>query len=422
MTDRRVVFTGLGLVSPLGLKTDEVWRRLVAGESGVRAIDLFDASDLTCRVAGQVPQGSYAENGLDLDAWLDPKERRKTDRFIQLAIVAAELAIADAGWHPQTLQGCEETGVLIGSGIGGLESIVQATDVMNERGPRRLYPFFVPSCLINLAAGQVSIRHGFRGPNHAIVTACATGSHAIGDAARMIRFGDAEVMVAGGAESPVCRLGVAGFCASRALSTGFNDTPEAASRPWDRHRDGFVAGEGAAIVVLEAYEHAKRRGARIYGELLGYGMSGDAHHVTAPAPDGSGGYRAMHQALRSARLPPDAIDYINAHGTSTPVGDDIELQAVERLFGAHCSKLAMSSTKSSVGHLLGAAGALEAIFSILSIYHKAIPPTINLHEPSLESPIDRVPHQGRDQDVKTVLSNSFGFGGTNASLVFGELR
>ena len=414
---KRVVVTGIGTINPLGLGADAVWDALIAGQSGIRAIDDFDTEDLTCKVAGRVP----SEN-IDLDSLLEPKEQRKLDRFIVYGIIAADQAIADSGFVADSDDKAARSGVLIGSGIGGLETIYDSSLLLAERGARRLSPFFIPSALINLISGQVSIRHGLKGPNHAVVTACSTGAHAIGDAARLIKYGDADLMVAGGAEAAVCRLGIAGFCALRALSTGYNDTPAEASRPWDSGRDGFVMGEGAGVVVLEEYEHAKARGAKIYAEIKGYGLSGDAYHITAPAEDGDGGYRSMSAALRDARLDIEAIDYINAHGTSTPLGDIIELNAVTKLYGGDKSKINMSSTKSSIGHLLGASGAVEAIFSILAVMHDTLPPTRNLDTPSEEAQgINLVAHEAQSRKVRNVLSNSFGFGGTNASLIFGKL-
>ena len=414
---KRVVVTGIGTINPLGLGADAVWDALVAGQSGIRAIDDFDTEDLTCKVAGRVPTGS-----IDLDSLLEPKEQRKLDRFIVYGIIAADQAIADSGFVADSDDKAARSGVLIGSGIGGLETIYDSSLLLAERGARRLSPFFIPSALINLISGQVSIRHGLKGPNHAVVTACSTGAHAIGDAARLIKYGDADLMVAGGAEAAVCRLGIAGFCALRALSTRYNDAPAEASRPWDSGRDGFVMGEGAGVVVLEEYEHAKARGAKIYAEIKGYGLSGDAYHITAPAEDGDGGYRSMSAALRDARLDIEAIDYINAHGTSTPLGDIIELNAVTKLYGGDKSKINMSSTKSSIGHLLGASGAVEAIFSILAVMHDTLPPTRNLDAPSEEAQgINLVAHEAQSHKVRNVLSNSFGFGGTNASLIFGKL-
>lgn len=408
----------MGITSPLGLGVERVWRRLINGESGIAAIQSFDVKDLPAKIAGQVPLGTRAEGGLDLNEWIPVKEQKKMGRFIQLAWVAAAEAVEDSGWAPQDEEGRCATGVMIGSGIGGLEVIQEAGLLVAAGKTKRLSPFFIPSALVNLASGQVSIRYGFKGPNHSAVTACATGVHAIGDAARLISLGDAEVMVAGGAEAAVCELGIGGFCAARALSTAYNDNPTAGSRPWDRGRDGFVMGEGAGVVVLEELEHARRRGAKIYAEVIGYGMSGDAHHITSPAEDGEGGFRAMRSALRSAGLAPAEVQYVNAHGTSTPMGDDLELSAVERLWGDAAKGLAMSSTKSSTGHLLGAAGAVEAIFSILAIRDNVAPPTLNLEDPSRETPIDRVAKVAQERKIEVALSNSFGFGGTNASVVF----
>jgi 3-oxoacyl-[acyl-carrier-protein] synthase II len=415
---RRVVVTGLGMVSPLACGVEKSWQRLIAGRSGVGRITNFDVSDLPCQIAGQIPRGDGSDGSFNPDEWMEPKEQRKVDDYILYAISAATQALADAGWAPKTDDEEIATGVLIGSGIGGLGGIYDASITLRDRGPRRISPFFIPGRLINLASGYVSIQHRLRGPNHAVVTACSTGSHAIGDAGRMIALGDADVMVAGGAESAVNRIGLAGFAACRALSTGFNDRPQQASRPYDRDRDGFVMGEGAGCVVLEEYQHAKARGAKIYAELVGYGMSGDAYHITAPAADGDGAFRCMKMAIRRAEFSSSMIDYVNAHGTSTPAGDEIELGAVHRLFGDAASRVSMSSTKSSVGHLLGAAGAVEAIFSILAIRDAIVPPTLNLDNPSVETPIDLVPHEARRRRVDVVLSNSFGFGGTNASLIF----
>jgi 3-oxoacyl-[acyl-carrier-protein] synthase II len=415
---RRVVVTGMGLVTPLGIGLERVWGRLLAGESGIRAIQSFDVSDLPSRVAAQVPRGDRESGLFNADDWVPPKDQRRMDQFIVYAMAAAVQAVEDAGWAPTDEEERERTGVMIGSGIGGLPGITEGALVLEERGPRRISPFFIPANLINLASGNVSIRYGFKGPNHAVVTACSTGAHAIGDASRLIMLDDADVMVCGGTEAAICRIGIAGFAAARALSTNFNDDPPRASRPWDRDRDGFVMGEGAGIVVLEEYEHAKNRGARIYAEVIGYGMSGDAFHLTAPAEDGNGAFRSMRNALKSARLTPDRIDYINAHGTSTPLGDEIELGAVKRLFGEHSYKLSMSSTKSAIGHLLGAAGSVEAIFAILALRDGVVPPTLNLDNPSPSCDIDLVPKQARERKVTYVLSNSFGFGGTNASLIF----
>ncbi len=415
---RRVVVTGLGLVTPLGDGVETSWSRLIAGRSGIRRIDRFDVSDLPCRIAGLVPQGE--EEGAFRPAdYVEPRELRRNDLFIVYALAAATQALRDAGYVPESEAQRQRAGVLVGSGIGGLATIAETALLLEKSGPRRVSPFFIPAALINLASGQISIRFGLKGPNHAVVTACSTGAHAIGDAARLIAHGDADVMVAGGAEAAVCRLGIAGFAAARALSTRYNDEPEKASRPWDRDRDGFVMAEGAGVVVLEEYEHARRRGARIYAEVRGYGLSGDAYHVTAPAPDGDGGYRSMKAALEDAGLPPEAIDYINAHGTSTPLGDEIELGAVRRLFGDHAERLAMSSTKSAIGHLLGAAGAVEAIFCILAIRDGVVPPTLNLEQPCEGSEgMNLVPKQAQERRVRAALSNSFGFGGTNATLIF----
>jgi 3-oxoacyl-[acyl-carrier-protein] synthase II len=415
---RRVVVTGLGLVTPLGSGLNANWDRLIRGESGVRAIQSFDVSDLPAKIAGQVPRGETSSGSFNADEWVAPKDQRKMDEFIIFAMGAASQAVEDSGWKPADEEERERTGVMIGSGIGGLNAIYEASIVLKERGPRRISPFFIPSALINLASGHVSIKYGFKGPNHAVVTACSTGAHAIGDAGRLIQIGDADVMVAGGTEAAICRLGVAGFAAARALSTAFNDTPEKASRPWDKRRDGFIMGEGSGVVVLEEYEHAKKRGAKIYGELIGYGMSGDAHHITAPAEDGNGAFRSMRQALRSAKLNPEDIDYINAHGTSTPLGDEIEHGAVKRLFGEAAKNLSMSSTKSAIGHLLGAAGSVEAIYSILAMNNGIVPPTLNLEEPSDGCDLDLVPLKAKERTVRAVMSNSFGFGGTNATLIF----
>ena len=415
---RRVVVTGMGIACPLGLGTELVWSRLLAGESGIGAIQSFDVSEMPAKIAGTIPRGPRAEGKLDLTDWIPVKDQKKMDPFIHFALVAATQAVEDSGWMPESEDDRCATGVMIGSGIGGLETIYDASMQVLAGKIRRLSPFFIPSALINLASGHLSIKYGFKGPNHAVVTACATGVHAIGDAARLIQFGDADVMVAGGAEAAVNILGIAGFCAARALSTSFNDTPTKASRPWDKDRDGFVMGEGAGIVVLEEYEHAKKRGAKIYAEVGGYGMSGDAHHITAPAEGHDGAFRAMKAALRNGGVTPEQIQYVNAHGTSTPLGDDLELEAVERFFGDSAAKLAMSSTKSATGHLLGAAGAIEAIFSILAIRDNVAPPTLNLDEPSRASVIDRVANQAQPRRIDMALSNSFGFGGTNASIIF----
>jgi 3-oxoacyl-[acyl-carrier-protein] synthase II len=415
---RRVVVTGLGMVSPLGCGVEASWQRLLAGRSGSSRIEGFETSDLACKIACQIPRGDGADGTFNPDQWMEPKEQRKVDPFIVYAMTAATQALQDAAWKPETPDEQNASGVLIGSGIGGIGGIYDASITLYEKGPRRVSPFFIPGRLINLASGYVSIEHGLKGPNHAVVTACSTGAHAIGDAARLIAHGDAEVMLAGGTESPINRLSLAGFAACRALSTNFNDEPQRASRPYDRDRDGFVMGEGAGVVVLEDYDHAKGRGARIYAEVIGYGLSGDAYHITSPTEDGDGAYRCMQAAIKRAGIDVSDIDYINAHGTSTPLGDEIELKAVERLVGNAAGKLAMSSTKSATGHLLGAAGAVEAIFCILAMRDQVAPPTINLDNPSVETAIDLVPHEAKKRDIDIVLSNSFGFGGTNASLVF----
>src|ERR1700676_4591148 len=418
---RRVVVTGLGMVAPLGAGVEATWKQILESKRGAARIEKFAVSDLPCKIACQVKRGDGANDAFHPDKWMEPKDQRKVDDFIIFAMAAAGQAIEDAGWHPKSADDQIKTGVLIGSGIGGIEGIAEMAIVLKERGPRRVSPFFIPGPLINLASGYVSIAHGLKGPNHAVVTACSAGAHAIGDAGRMIALGDADVMDTGGTESPVNRISLAGFAACRALSTGFNDTPERASRPYDRDRDGFVMGEGAGAVVLEEYDHAKQRGARIYAELIGYGLTGDAYHITAPAEDGDGAFRCMTAALRRAGVAPGDIDYINAHGTSTPLGDEIELKAVERLVGNAAGGISMSSTKSSIGHLLGAAGAVEAIFSILAMRDNIVPPTINLDNPSVSTAIDLVPHKARERPVNIALSNSFGFGGTNASLVFRRL-
>ena len=415
----RVVVTGLGMVSPLACGVEATWRRLIAGESAAARVESFDVSDIACQIAAQVPRGS-APDAYNPDDWMEPKEQRRVDEFIVYALAAATQALRDADWAPKSYEDQVETGVLIGSGIGGLQGIYETSIVLHEKGPRRVSPFFIPGRLINLAGGHVSITHGLKGPNHAVVTACSTGAHAIGDAARLIALGDAKVMVAGGAESAVNRLSLAGFAACRALSTSFNDRPKQASRPYDRDRDGFVMGEGAGCVVLEDLDHARARGARIYAEVIGYGLSGDAYHITSPSPDGDGGYRSMNAALKRAGLTASDIDYVNAHGTSTPVGDEIELRAVERLLGNAAATVTMSSTKSSIGHLLGAAGAVEAIFSILALRDQIAPPTLNLDNPSVETAIDLTPHVAKKRRIRVALSNSFGFGGTNASLIFRE--
>ncbi|MBY9067085.1 beta-ketoacyl-ACP synthase II [Hyphomonas sp. WL0036] len=423
MSKRRVVITGIGIVSPLANGREATWERLIAGKSGAGKIDVFDASDMPCKIAFQVPWASGRGGGegdphaFDPDKVLSAKEQRRIDEFILYGIAAADEALEDAGWKPETDEEKERSGVMIGSGIGGLESIYDTAITLHEHGPRKVSPFFIPSALINLASGQVSIRHGLKGPNHAVVTACATGAHAIGDSARLIQYGDADVMVAGGAEAVIGRIGIAGFCAAKAMSTNFNDTPEKASRPYDKDRDGFVMGDGAAVLVLEEYEHAKKRGAKIYAEVMGYGLTGDAHHITAPAEGAEGGYRAMKMALKNSGIDPTEIDYVNAHGTSTPKGDEGEAGAVERAFGEHAKNISMSSTKSAVGHLLGAAGAIEAAFCALAIRDQVMPPTLNLDNPSFETVLDLIPHKAKKGQVRAAMSNSFGFGGTNASLV-----
>lgn len=414
---RRVVVTGLGLVSPVGCGVEAAWSNLLAGQNGARRITEFQVDDLSAQIACFIPRGETSEGKFHADDWMEPKEQRKVDDFIVYAVAAADQALEDSGYKAETTEQQERAGVLIGSGIGGLSGIADTSILLKEKGPRRVSPFFIPGRLINLASGHVSIRHSFKGPNHAVVTACSTGSHAIGDAARLIALGDADVMVAGGAESPICRIAVAGFAACRALSTAFNDDPSKASRPYDKDRDGFVMGEGAGIVILEDYEHAKARGAKIYCEVIGYGLSGDAYHITAPEETGDGAFRCMKAALKRAEIDVSDIDYVNAHGTSTPMGDEIELGAVERLFGNAAAKVAMSSTKSAIGHLLGAAGAVEAVFSILAMRDNMVPPTLNLDNPSVNTAIDLVPHKAKQKQIDTVLSNSFGFGGTNASLI-----
>jgi 3-oxoacyl-[acyl-carrier-protein] synthase II len=416
---RRVVVTGIGLLTPLGIGIEHNWKALTEGQSGVRHITSFDVSDLPAKIAAQVPRGATADNLFHADDWVEVKEQRRMDEFIVFAMAAAIQAVEDSGWKPTADEDQFRTGVMIGSGIGGLVGIAEGALTLAAKGPRRVSPFFIPSNLINLASGHVSIRYGFKGPNHAVVTACSTGAHAIGDAARMIMLDDADVMVAGGAEAAICRLGMAGFASARALSTNFNDEPHRASRPFDRDRDGFVMGEGAGIVVLEELGHAKRRGAKVYGEVIGYGMAGDAFHITSPAEDGSGAFRAMQSAVKRAGVPLDQIDYINAHGTSTPAGDVIEVGAVKRLFGSASSTLSMSSTKSAIGHLLGAAGSVEAIFSLLAMRDSVLPPTLNLENPAEGCDIDLVPLVAKRKKVRYALSNSFGFGGTNASLIFG---
>jgi 3-oxoacyl-[acyl-carrier-protein] synthase II len=418
---RRVVITGLGLVTPLACGVEESWSRLLAGHSGARRVEEFEVSDISCQIACFIPRGDGSNGTFNPDQWMEPKEQRKVDDFIIFAMAAATQALRDSGYQAKTVDQQERTGVLIGSGIGGLNGIAETSLLLRDKGPRRVSPFFIPGRLINLASGYVSIEHQLKGPNHAVVTACSTGAHAIGDAARLIALGDADVMVAGGAESPICRIALAGFAACRALSTHFNDQPTKASRPYDADRDGFVMGEGAGVVVLEDIEHAKARGARIYAEVIGYGLSGDAFHITAPAEDGSGAFRCMQMALTRAGIDPSQVDYVNAHGTSTPMGDEIELGAVERLFGNSAGRLSMSSTKSAIGHLLGAAGSVEAIYSVLAIRDGIAPPTLNLDNPSVKTAIDLVPHAARRRQIDTVLSNSFGFGGTNASLVMRRL-
>lgn len=413
---RRVVITGVGSVNPLGANIETSWQRLLAGHSAGQRITHFDTDDLPCKIGCVVPVSGDA--AFLADDFMEPKEQRRVDKFILFGMAAADMAIADSGYQAETEYQQDRTGVMIGAGIGGLNGIVEGVETLIEKGARRISPFFIPGQLINLVSGQVSIRYGYRGPNHAVVTACSTGAHAIGDAARLIALDDADVMIAGGAESAIGRLGYAGFAACRALSTNFNDTPEKASRPYDRDRDGFVMGEGAGALVLEEYEHAKKRGARIYGEIIGYGLSGDAYHITSPAPDGSGGFRAMQAAVKRSGLAPSDIGYVNAHGTSTPVGDEIELRAVERLFAGDAAGLRMSSTKSAIGHLLGAAGAVEAIFCLLAMRDGVLPPTINLEHPSVETKIDLLANTAKEAKITTALSNSFGFGGTNASLIF----
>ena len=415
---RRVVVTGMGMVSPLGAGVDVNWQSILAGRSAATAIEKFDASDLACRIACEVKRGDGSGRTFNADQYMEPKDQRRYDEFIIYAVAAAKQAMADAGYEAVTYEQQCRLGVLIGAGIGGLPSIEETTLVLKEKGPRRVSPFFIPGSLVNLASGVVGIEHSCRGPNHSVITACATGTHAIGDAARLIAFDDADVIIAGGAESAICRIGIAGFIACKALSTGFNDQPEKASRPYDRDRDGFVMGEGAGVLILEELEHAKARGAKILAEVVGYGLSGDAFHITAPAADGDGAYRCMAAALKRAGISAHDIDYVNAHGTSTPLGDEIELKAVERIMGNRANELSMSSTKSSTGHLLGAAGAVEAIFAILAMRDQVAPPTINLDNPSVETPIDLVPLKPRKMTINTVLSNSFGFGGTNASIIF----
>ncbi len=417
---RRVVVTGLGLVTPLASGVEATWSRLLEGQSGAGTIERFDASHLATNYACEVPRGDGSDGTFNADEWMAPKEQRKVDDFILFGIAAAEMAVKDAGWTPTDEEDLLRTGVMLGSGIGGLSSIADTAILIKERGPRRVSPFFIPGALINLISGQVSIRFGFKGPNHSVVTACSTGAHAIGDASRLIQHGDAEVMIAGGAEAAICEIGIAGFNACKALSTKRAEDPKGASRPYDADRDGFVMGEGAGVVVLEEYEHAKARGAKIYAEVLGYGLSGDAYHITAPSETGEGGERSMRAALKNAGLEPKDIDYINAHGTST-MADTIELGAVERMLGDAAGSVTMSSTKSSTGHLLGAAGAIEAIFSILAIRDQVVPPTINLDNPDVDTQIDLAPNAKRERKVEVALSNSFGFGGTNASVIFGKV-
>jgi len=430
MAGRRVVVTGLGLVTPLGCGVDTAWSNVLANKSGAGRIEHFETDDLGCVIAAMVPRldgrgggGPDIAGTFDPDVLLTKREQNRIDEFIVFGLVAAEEAIKDSGWviDPEDTDTQERTGVIFGSGMGGLQTVYESSLKLVEKGPRRFGPFVLPGMLINLTSGHISIRHGYKGANHSVVTACATGAHAIGDAARMIERGDVDVMIAGGSEAAICRIGITSFVACRAMTTGFNDTPEAASRPYDKDRDGFLMGEGSGAVVLEEYEHAKARGATIYAELKGYGLTGDAYHITSPAPDGSGGYRAMKMALNDAGMTVDEIGYVNAHGTSTPMGDEVELKAVERLFGDAASNLSMSSTKSATGHLLGAAGAVEAIFSILAVRDNMLPPTLNLHNPSVETPIDLVPLKAKKKTLKAVMSNSFGFGGTNASLIFAKL-
>ena len=419
---RRVVVTGLGMLTPLGNGVDVNWKRLISGHIGIRKISDFDVSDISCKIAGQIPQKiDDPEAGLDIDQWIEPRDQKRIDRFIAYGIISAMQAVEDSGWKPKNDEEKHRTGVILGSGIGGLETIAKTTELMISKGPRKVSPFFIPSALINLLSGQVSIKYGFKGPNHSVVTACSTGAHAIGDASRIIRYGDADVMVAGGAEAACCRIGMAGFAAARALSTSFNDNPSISSRPWDQARDGFVMGEGSGVLVLEERQHAIARGANIYAEIKGYGMSGDAYHITAPAETGDGGFRAMQAAVRDANLSSSDLDYINAHGTSTPLGDMIELRAIGKLLEHNIDNTSISSTKSATGHLLGAAGAIEAIYSILSIVNQIVPPTNNLLNPDNEtSGFDLVPIHAKKRSVKNVLSNSFGFGGTNASLLIGS--
>ena len=418
----RVVVTGIGMVSPLAANVNDTWKQLIHSKSGINKITSFETDDLNVKIAGQIPTNEE-KYGFEPNNFVEPKDQRKIDDFILFAIAAADQAIKDSEIGSLNEETAKKAGVLIGSGIGGLQSIARANETLTQKGPKRMSPFFIPSCLINLASGQISIKHGLKGPNHSVVTACSTGAHAIGDAARIIKAGEADIMVAGGSEAAVCRLGIAGFAAARALSTNFNEFPEKASRPWDKKRDGFVMGEGAGVLVLENYERAKKRGAKIYSEILGYGLSGDAYHITAPAADGNGGYRCMEAALQNGKINIEDVNYINAHGTSTPLGDEIELNSVSKLFSNNIKEISMSSTKSSIGHLLGAAGAVEAIFCILSTYNDIIPPTLNLEEPCQDPlKLDLVPNYSKDKKVNVALSNSFGFGGTNASLVVGKVR
>ncbi len=419
---KRVVVTGIGMVSPLASNVNDTWNQLLQSKSGINLITSFNTEDLNVKIAGQIPS-KEEKFGFNANSFVEPKDQRKIDDFILYAIAAADQAIEDSGIGKLDEEKSKRAGVLIGSGIGGLQSIAKANETLTEKGPKRMSPFFIPSCLINLASGQISIKHGLKGPNHSVVTACSTGAHAIGDAARIIKSGEADIMIAGGSEAAVCRLGIAGFAAARALSTNFNDFPEKASRPWDKKRDGFVMGEGAGVVVLENYESAKKRGAKIYSEILGYGLSGDAYHITAPATDGNGGYRCMQEALKNGNINVEEVNYINAHGTSTPLGDEIELNSVSKLFSNNIKEISMSSTKSSIGHLLGAAGAVEAIFCILSTYYDMVPPTLNLEDPCQEPlEIDLVPKHAKEKKVNVALSNSFGFGGTNASIVVGKVK
>ena len=417
---RRVVVTGMGIVSPFGLGIDHNWHQLIAGKSAIRSIDTFDVTDLPSQIAGLVPKGAYKDNKFDIDEWVCRKDQKKIGPFIAYGLAAATQALQDAQWLPEKEEDCLRTGVMVGSGIGGLQTIYDGSLILHEKGYKKLSPYFIPACLINMTSGHISMKYNLKGPNHSAVTACSTGAHAIGDAFRMIMFGDADVMVAGGTEAAVSRIGIGGFSACRALSTSFNHMPSKASRPWDKQRDGFVMSDGAGVLILEEYEHAKKRNARIHAEIIGYGLSSDAYHITSPSPDGNGALRAMQNALKNAHITADHIDYVNAHGTSTPLGDAIEFKAIQTLFG-HKDDFAMSSTKSSTGHLLGAAGGVESIFSILSLKHNILPPTINLDEPSEEFNLNLVAHKAQEKNVSTVLSNSFGFGGTNASLIFKKI-